>query len=371
MTLIQRIRTWTMRLPTSWGLGQADIHSSLLLTLGLLSGLVLLLSYSRADFAELRTLAFSLPAVWVVSLTVRIAAQQLSIGVYSLDMTTSVGPTGNLSTDYEYLPSNRILGYAAAGQLATAGMILLGMVVNAAMIPAEGSELRFSQLLDVTSGWSSRAWASQIMWVNVFIGVLNLLPTVPFDARAAVFAFYSKRNRNTQEPHVFRRIAAFDSHLAAVLLGAGLTAVLLGFVFGKEIVGWYVAVAAAVYLFVASCWETSRAEEIEEQYAPLAPRMARTDFAHSEVPSLNLGTFADDDGSRGDDPVTNYIEEASQSADEILNGGYQPDSIDPQVDVDEILRKLHREGSSALSMAEQQALLSASRELKQRRSGRT
>jgi hypothetical protein len=36
-------------------------------------------------------------------------------------------------------------------------------------------------------------------------------------------------------------------------------------------------------------------------------------------------------------------------------------------DVDEILRKLHREGTEALSSSEQQVLLSASLRLKQRR----
>jgi len=170
MNLIQRIRNWTMRLPASWGLGQADIHSSLLITLGLLSGMILLVSLSRPGFAELQTLAVTIPVVWIVSLAVRIATQQLSIGVYSLDTTTTVGPSGNLSTDYEYLPPNRILAYAVSGQLATAGLVLLGLIVNAAMTPTVNGNLSWSQVFDLTSGWESRAWATQIMWVNIFIG---------------------------------------------------------------------------------------------------------------------------------------------------------------------------------------------------------
>lgn len=153
MTLIRRLRSWTMRLPTSWGLGQADIHSSLLITLGALSGVILLVGISRPGLRELLTLSVTLPVVWIVSLAVRIAAQQLSIGGYSLDMKTTVGPSGNLSTDYEYLPAPRIIAYAVAGQLATFGLVMLGMVVNAAMTPSTHGELSVAQLLDLSGGW--------------------------------------------------------------------------------------------------------------------------------------------------------------------------------------------------------------------------
>jgi hypothetical protein len=358
MNLIRRLRSWTMRLPTSWGLGQADIHSSLLITITVLSGVILLLSLSRPGFRELSTLAVTLPIVWVVSLAVRIAAQQLSIGGYSLDMTTTVGPTGNLSTDYEYLPTRRIIGYASAGQLATVGLIMLGMVVNAAIMPSTDDDLQLAQLLDLVGGWESRAWATQIMWVNLFIGVLNLLPTVPFDMRAAVFAMFSKRSRNAQEPIVFRRIAAFDSHLAALMLGAGSAVAITGLVFEQEIAGWYAAVAAAVYLFVASCWEVSRAEDIEEQYAPIHTRIARKDPAHSTVPQMRL--------ERRDDPVSEIVQSAKESAEGMFDEFSQEADIQ-RIDVDEILRKLHREGARSLSIHEQEALLSASRQLKEKR----
>ncbi len=358
MNLLQRIRNWTMRLPSSWGLGQADVHSSLLITLVIMSGMILILSQTRPGFSELRTVAITLPIVWIVSLAVRIAAQQLSIGGYSLDMHTVIGPSGNLSTDYEYLPAARIFAYASSGQLATCGLMLLGMVVNAAMTPSTDGILQWAQLFDLTSGWGSRAWATQIMWVNIFIGILNLLPTVPFDTRAAVFAYYSSRSRHAQEPRVFRRIATFDSHLAALMLGAGVMAAAMGIFLQREMVGWYAAVAAAVYLFVASCWETSRAEEVEEQYAPIPTRTLRHDPAPSKVSHLSFENRRD--------PVAEFVEEASQSAEEILSE-YSHEAVVQHIDIDEILRKLYREGPESLSMLEQEALLSASRELKQKR----
>lgn len=191
----------------------------------------------------------------------------------------------------------------------------------------------------------------------MFIGVLNFLPTVPFDMRAGVFAMFSKRNRNTQEPLVFRRLAAFDSHLAAMLLGGGIATALAGLAFGQEIVGWYAPVAASVYLFVASCWEMSRAEDIEEQYAPIHTRIARKDQTHSAVPHLSLERR---------DPVSDIVKTATQSA-EAMFEEYNQETDGGQTDVDEILRKLHREGACSLSAHEQEALLIASRELKEKR----
>jgi len=360
MNVIQRIRHWTMRLPSTWGLGQADIHSSLLLTMSLLSTMLLLLSFSRPGFYELHTVAISLPVVWTLSLAVRIAAQQLSVGGYSHDMLTVVGPTGNLSTDYEYLPVGRIFAYAVAGQLATGGLVLLGLTVNAAMLPMDNGQVRLDQLLDFMSGWSSQAWATQIMWVNLFIGAVNFLPTVPFDLRAAAFAFFSKRNRNAQEPAVFRWIASLDSHLAALLVGVACSAAVLSLVTHREVVAWYAAAAAAVYLFVASRWERSRAEDLEEQYAPIATRSLQVKLVDAKVPRLSR--------DHQPDPVEKLAEAAERSAEELFDESPDSDSVS-HVDIDEILRKLHREGPDSLLPVEQEALLTASRELKQKRGG--
>jgi hypothetical protein len=362
MSPIQRIRSWTMRLPEVGGMGQAlkKIHSSLVVMMGLLSLLVVAVSLTKPGFEELLPAALTLPIVWLVSLTVRVAAQQLVLGEHALDMEMIVGPTGNLSIDYEYLPAKRIFFYSAAGQLATVGLALLGFVINAALTQVATSELSVAELLDLKGGWRSDAWASQIMWINLFLAALHALPTVPFDMRATIFGLFSMRNRRPQEPQVFRKMAGFDSHLASFMLGAGLTTMLLGWVFQTEIVGWYAAVAAAVYLFVAGQWEASRAEDLEEQYAPIFERRHPQAADESKRPHLMFTKIepdaADQDTGRdleprGPEAVPDFLE----------NDAFET------TDVDEILRKLHREGRSALSLVEQQALLSASRQLNERR----
>ena len=92
MTPLQWLRNWTMRLPDVWGLGQARIHSSLLLMLATLSILLVFVGVSRPGFAEFLPAALTLPIVWVISLAVRVAAQQLVLGESSIEMETTVGP---------------------------------------------------------------------------------------------------------------------------------------------------------------------------------------------------------------------------------------------------------------------------------------
>ena len=368
MELLRFLRSWKMSLPSRWGLGHSDIHISLLFTLGLVFAGLAGLAASNPSYYELHTAAITLPIVWTLSLAVRIAAQQLSVGPYSHEMMTHVGPSGNLSTDYEFLPAGRVLSYSLAGQLATCGLLMVGVLVNAAMLPVVDGRLELPRLLDFVCGWGSRAWATQIMWVNAFIGLVNLLPTVPFDMRATFFAVYSRRQRHVQEPSVFRKLASLDSHLSAVMAGVAGTAVVVGFAVGTEVVGWYAAAAAAVYLFVAGRWEGSRALDLEEQYAPIAPRALRA----APAPAIS---------NTGGEPEVNQglanlsaadAEEISNSL--FLSSGDQHDGDaafeEQAVDIDEILRKLHREGADALSLSEQQALLSASRELQQKRSKR-
>lgn len=367
MNPIQRLRHWTMRLPNIWGLGHAEIHSSLLIMLGLLSLLIASVGFSRPGFAELIPLAITLPIVWIVSLAVRVAAQQLVLGESSIEMETTVGPTGNLSTDYEYLPPKRILMYAAAGQLATLALVLLGFLVTAAIAQAgEGRELTAAGLLDLKGGWSSAAWASQIMWVNVFLGLLHFLPTVPFETRAILFALFSLPHRRPQEPFVFRRMAVLVSHLATFMLGAGLATLLISLAWRQEILGWYAAVAAAVYLFVAGRWESSRADELEEQYAPVLHRHAR----HGrQPPAPHLKYRVDGKGGASEGQPVQQPERPSAQlpGDDAMLAEFDETLLQPTVDIDEILRKLHRQGRESLSPSEQEALLSASRELKERR----
>lgn len=358
-----RFRKWTMRLPGSWGLGQAEIHSSLFITIGLLAVLFFCFSINRVGFNEFRTVAITLPIVWIVSLAFRIAAQQLAIGDFAHDSQTVVGPTGNFHTDYEYLSARPMLLYSVTGQLASLGLIALGLVINAALTPTSESVNLSAELLDLRGGWESRAWATQIMWVNVFLFCLHLLPTIPFDMRATVFAVLSLRSRTAQEPKVFRRIASFDSHLAAVMFGAGILAACIEAASGHEIIGWYAAIAAAVYLFVASQWEGARAEELEEQYSPTPMRIVRRDAPQPPAVDFHLESELPPE-----DSFSERAAEAQDAADDFLGGFDNSNAAVPYPpDVDEILRKLHREGTDSLTLIEREALLSASREIQERR----
>ena len=149
-----------------------------------------------------------------------------------------------------------------------------------------------------------------------------------------------------------------DSHLAAVMTGIAGTTVAISFAFRTEVVAWYVAAAAAVYLFVASRWEASRAVELEEQYAPIPPRVLRV--TPRAVPQDSLtNNAAEEADSRG------YGEH--EDLDDAIAAFSEFERRQESLDVDEILRKLHREGADSLTPVEQQMLLSASRELQQKR----
>ena len=374
MTPFQRLRNWTMRLPNVWGLGHAQIHSSLLIMLAALSMLIALFGFSRPGFAELVPAAITLPIVWVVSLAVRVAAQQLVLGESSVEMETTVGPTGNLSTDYEYLPARRMLLYAVAGQTASLGLVLLGAVISAALIQSAGRVVVLAELFDLKGGWRSEAWASQIMWVNSFLALLHLLPTVPFDMRAALFGVFSLQNRNAQEPLVFRKVAVLVSHFSTFMLGVGMSTLLMSLIWQREIIGWYAATAAAVYLFVAGQWENSRADELEEQYMPVLPRSHASHAGLAKRPHLKFRPIAEQGKPRGGPPgqesLTDSFPPAELSAEALSADPLAEELGDglPALDVDEILRKLHRDGREALSRHEQEALLNASQKLQQKRS---
>lgn len=343
--------------------------------LGALSLLVALVGLSRPDSAELVPAAITLPVVWVVSLAVRAAAQQLVLGESSIEMDTTVGPTGNLSTDYEYLPARRMLLYAIAGQTASLGLVLLGAVVSAALIQAGGRVVEPAELLDLKGGWRSDAWASQIMWVNLFLSALHLLPTVPFDMRAALFGVFSLRNRNAQEPIVFRKVAVLVSHLSTFMMGMGVSTLLMSLLWQREIIGWYAATAAAVYLFVAGQWESSRADELEEQYMPIRPRKHSSHAGQSVRPHLKFRPIPEQDITPSapqpheglTDPLIDGDAPATSSSISSVFGSH-PHNADVATDIDEILRKLHRDGRDALTQLERDALLNASQKLQAKRS---
>ncbi len=350
---LDRIKSWSLRLPSGWGFGHVEIHSSLIIALPSLSAALLFLSFMKTGMIELRTAAVTLPLIWLISLLIRVAAQQLAIGTHSNNLETIIGPAGNLSTDHERLDGPIMFSYAVAGQMATASLIILGFVVSAALAPINQSPLidqtalTASELFDFKGGWTSQALASQIMWLNLFIGSLHLLPTVPFDMRALVYACSRIRNRRFSQSHIYSKLASMDSHLSCVLLGAGLAFTIFQYNYEGLVTGWYF-IAASVYLFVGGRWEAARAAEFDEPAIEEPAYMKRRDPAHAR---------------QSDSPFP-------------ARSGYQPHSdhypaqdseLSPALDIDEILRKLHREGNSSLSDVERQALLSASKRLKSQR----
>lgn len=356
---INRFKRWTLKLPARCSSGHSEIHSSLLFTLALLACVLFSLGLYRESFLEFRTVAITLPLVWLGSLSVRLAAQQLAAGGYASDTETLVGPTGNLRTDYEFWPSKVIWAYSVAGQCASLGLVSIALVVNVAVAELGSEGVAMAQLLGFEGGWSSRAWATQIFWVNAFLFCLHLLPTIPFDMRASVFALFGWKARNAQEPFVFRRIGLFDSHLAAIMLGVCVTCASLGWYFQSDLLVWCIAGAASIYLFVASRWEHSRARELEAQYAPGVPMEGSVRHAVRQV------------GAR----LRRVSEEIEEPADLLVaddetvraEEDFEDEELEQAMDLDEILRKVHRDGVDSLSDQEQDALLSASRQLKARR----
>ncbi len=350
-----------------WAVGRSEIHVSLTLTLFVLSIGTLIISFTPS-YSEFRAVAVTLPLIWLGSLIVRLAAQQLAIGDFCHDFDITLCPTGNIQTDYEYLPPRTILAYAASGQLASLGLMSVALVVNAAAMPTSSSEITIGELLDFQGGWHSVAWATQIFWVNLFLFVLHLLPTVPFDLRALIFSALSWRSRTALEPYVFRGIGALNSHLAAALAGVGLTTLSISMFWNSPLDVWYALLAAAVYLFVASRWERSRAEELEAQYVPTPPR----EYIHAGVPR-EQSTPAPHLGLEPDEPEFDPVDLIAGDTvvqDKTLDpiqGEQEQSEADSEFDVDDLLRKVHRDGFGGLTDDEQRALRWASKEMQEKR----
>ncbi|MBX3421202.1 MAG: M50 family metallopeptidase [Pirellulaceae bacterium] len=355
MSLLARWFQRSTAFTRSWG--RASVHISLIITLVLLSLSLLILGWSRPAMAELRWLAFSLPIVWVVGLTVRIAAQNWAVGSYSQELETRLGPSGNLATEYEYMPSPIIFRYALAGHLATFGLAALGLIVTATLLPLENTRTGWTSLLDVRGGWSSLAWATQILWVNVLLGIINLLPTIPFDNRALLYAL-AMRKPFGAESAVLRRLGLIDSHLASALLGCGLTILVFAKATNSEFhFGWYAVLAAAVYLYVASRWEASRAVHLEEQYMPF--HTAKHEHRSRKKSQREV------EPESGDSLPVVKTSKRRDSAAQV--GRESRRTVISEAYLDEILRKLHREGTASLTAREQEALLTASQRLKEKR----
>lgn len=362
MQILQRISKWKDLFPCGWI--KANVHASLLLTLGLTAAGLLLVATYQTELADLKPWAFTLPVVWVVSLAVRIAAQHLAIGVDSIDMQTKLGPTGNISTEYEFLRPWQIFRYAIAGQLATMLLLALGLIVSAALLPIGGGSRSWSALMDLHGGWDSLAWATQIIWVNALIFTLNLLPTIPFDNRALLYSMAMLYRRH-DETRVLRSLSSFSSHLAAGLLGGALSVFVVCYLLEIDPNGWYLLAATGVYLMVASRWEKSRAVDLEEQCVSFgANRQERRSRSSSGRHDHRVGNGKEAGGPSVASPTLAHSNlEDSDSGSVKMR---EPRMHVSDAYLDEILRKLHKEGAGSLSVKEQEALLTASQKLKEK-----
>ncbi len=196
--------------------------------------------------------------------------------------------------------------------------------------------LTTSELLDIQVRLTSRAWAFQIMVAQSVYWQLHLLPTVPFDMRALVYACNRIRDRRTSQARIYQKLASMDSHLSCILLGIGLTCMVFQLNFTSVITGWYGFIAAAVYLFVGGRWKAARLQSSTNRPTKSPPTCV------DAIPLMHVNPTLPSGSLRVSPHGAHY---AMQDSDVI-----------PALDIDEILRKLHREGESSLSDDERQAL---------------
>ncbi len=348
--LAGQILNWRGSLPKNWRLEFVSIHFSALFGLAI-SGLVLITALCVwPEERGLQTVAITLPVIWIGSLLLRITAQLLAIGSHGDHHEMVIGPVGNLSSDYEQLSGPAMMSYAVAGQAATVLVGFLGLLILSAVSPTPTTGLTIATVLDFRTGWDSAAWASQIVWVNGFLFVLHLLPAAPFDARALYVGWCRVSRPGIATSEIHRLLATTNSHLAIGMAAFSLAMIISRLTSMEPAIVWYCLLAVSVYLLIASQIEIYQAER-EEVYV--------------------------------DHPLTRGWSERNVTQARERNSSYDPefefsesfDSLDTPsphevLDIDEILRKLHREGQDALSPFEKEALLSASRELQARRQTR-
>ena len=346
---IHYVLTWRGGLPSRLGLERVFIHLSTFVALPLSAAVLLLISNSAPGYAELRTAAVTLPIVWLGSLIARVAAQLLALGSHGDEFEMVIGPVGNMSNDYQELSGPAMLSYAVAGQSATLLLSLLGLLVLGAMAPSPAAGLTLASVLDFQSGWGNNAWASQVVWVNAFLFALHLLPAAPFDTRALVVGWCHVSRPNLPAWSVYRLLAAIDSHLAVAMAGFALAMIATRLAAMESVLVWYALLFVSIYLLTVSQFEAYEAHS-EEEIAQEIPRSWR-----QRDPASTLNLQRQPKLSSDYSPLSSFADSA-----DVAQG---PDALD----IDEILRKLHREGQDALSAYEKEALLIASRELQARR----
>lgn len=347
--------------PFEWSIGPIKVHISLAISLVVVSSALFALSLTNANFFELRSIALTLPCIWMASVAFRSAVQYVALGQHIHELDFVVGPTGNITTDYEHLPRGRILVYGCSGQTATLLLGLLGLVVAGVASPYSENAFAWQHAIDFQGGWSAAALGTQVMCFNFFLFGLHLIPAVPFDARAVAFGGLSPAESTfSLEPRVFYGLSQLDSHAAAAALGVGGTLAGISLLGVQYVEWWYCAAAAGGYLWVASRWEVVRAQEIEQRYSPFKTQIERRDM--SEV--LQGGHFQKEGQHQSQAQKRSVESKPSQAQSRELQALSVPDT---EVDIDEILRKIHREGADSLSSDENAALLSASEKLKKNR----
>jgi hypothetical protein len=347
---IHRGLTWRVGLPARLGLDHIAIHITAVLLVPVLSLGLLGYTYSVPGLEELRPAAATLPLVWLASLTVRLMAQILAIGSHGDEFEMVVGPTGNTSSDYELLSGPAILSYAMAGQAATLLLALLGLLVLAALAPSPASGLTLAAVFDFHSGWGTAAWASQVLWVNGFLFGMHLMPAAPFDTRALLVGWFRITQPQMPPSAGHRALGYANSHLAMLLAGAATAMIVSQLGAAERLTPWYGVLVISVYLLMISQFEMLRAREQEELESP---RSARQSLRRDAQPTSQVARHYKLHGGHH-----SFLEEDSMTGEM---------ETAPILDIDEILRKLHREGQDALSTTEKEALMSASRELKAKR----
>ena len=337
---VTRLLTWRGALPRQLHLRGIYIHVSTLLALPLAALAIFLVPLFTSLDGQWSVAALTIPVVWLASLTVRVLAQWLAIGSQS-DFDLVVGPTGNISQDYDQLTGPNMMSYAVAGQSATMIMALLGVLLLGATTSSPG--LTIASMLELQTGWHLNAWASQLIWVNTFLFGMHLLPSAPFDARALYVGWRHISQPGVSAGTIHRMLAGVNSHIGTAIAGFSLAMLVVRIAENQPAGIWHFLLMVSIYMFVVSQIEGYQGQQADELTEPPTPRRRQ----RPQLASYSDRSFA---------KFTNYDEDPLDipSPHEVL-------------DVDEILRKLHREGQDSLSAFEKEALLSASRELKARR----
>ncbi len=337
---LARWLTWRGALPKQLHLPGIHIHISTLLALPLAGVVVSLIPSMTSMDGRWSIAAITLPLVWVLSLTVRVLTQWFAVGSQD-EFELVVGPTGNISHDYDRLSGPNMMSYAVAGQSATLILAIIGALILGATPLSSG--LNMSTLLELQTGWYWNAWASQLIWVNALLFAVHLLPASPFDARALYVGWCHISQPGVTEGYVNRSLATVDSHLGTAIASFSLAMICNRMMENQPAGVWHVLLLVSIFLLAVSHIEAYQAQQSDELLEP--PTLRRKQ--RPQLASYNENSFS---------TYSDFDQDLLESP-----------SLHEVLDVDEILRKLHREGQESLSASEKEALLSASRELKARR----